>query len=446
MSDKEGATSLNRLIEWIKNEVVREESQPLHQTLSLPTIDLQNYPELQKQMELIEFTQKDLAMVKSYQPIVKKGIDEIAKIFYERVLDVPSLRQIIEERTQVDRLKRLISSYIIDMFDGEMNEAAIQKKMHLAKIHFSFGLEPKWYMGAFQQIQEAIVRLIVKDLPSIEEREQAITIVSKLINFEMQIVLEEYEKENIRLRASQYEVVKLELKNRISAISEDLADLTEETSSSISHVDANASEIRESIHSNVESVRQIQSDATAGNEMVQQLEHQMRFITQETGEMESIIEELKGSSSEIISIIGMVKQIAEQTNLLALNASIEAARAGEFGKGFAVVAQEVRKLAEESRQSVEKITGLIQTSTGLTDQAVNTIAEVKEGVVQGLDGSIKTQSKFQKILRSIEENSHHINQVEEDVTGLVEVIKAIGSDTAEVAITAESLHQTAVQL
>ncbi len=438
---------MNRLINWVKNNAEESrKSELVKQPLSIAKIDLHAYPELKKQMELIGFTAQDMAVVKSFQPYIKDGIDEISSVFYEKVLEVPSLKLIIEERTKVDRLKQLIKTYIIGMFDGEINEESIQKKMKLAQMHFKIGLEPKWYMGAFQQIQEVIVRLIAKEIKSPDQREKAMLIVSRLINFEMQIVLEEYEKENMKLRVSQYEIVKLELKNQISSISEDLAALTEETSTSIGHVDANASGIRESIHSNVESVRRIQLDATAGNEVVLQLESQMRFITGGTEHMGEIVSQLKLSSIQIISIIEMVKQIAEQTNLLALNASIEAARAGEAGKGFAVVAQEVRKLAEQSKQSVEQITGLVQISTGLTEQAVNTITEVKESVALGLDGSIKTQSKFKKILQSIEENDHHINQVEVDVTELVQVIKAIGNDTKKVATTAESLHQTAVQL
>ncbi|MHA6260145.1 protoglobin domain-containing protein [Sporosarcina sp. CAU 1771] len=173
------------------------------------------------QMGLIDLTGKDLALVKTYQPYIQAGVEEVVSVFYDQVLSVPSLRKIIEERTQVDRLKQLLATYIVAMFEGEINEVSIKKKMKLAQMHFNIGLEPKWYMGTFQQLQEVFIRLFTKEMPTSLEREKAMLTVSKLVNFEMQIVLEEYDKENMKLRDEQYDIVKDELKGKVSAISED---------------------------------------------------------------------------------------------------------------------------------------------------------------------------------------------------------------------------------
>ncbi|WP_336046375.1 globin-coupled sensor protein [Solibacillus ferritrahens] len=411
-----------------------------------PIMKFTSRPELEQQMKLIGIQEENLWQIKSYQPYIAEGVSTITDVFYESVLAISSLREIIEERTKIERLKKLLDVYIVSMFDGIFNDETIEAKRKLASMHFKIGLDPKWYMGTFQKLQEVMITLICKDIKDLALREQINLNVSKLINLEMQIVLEEYEKENIKLRSEQYNIVKQELKGNLSSIIQNLADLTEETNKSIEQVNNHTSQISQTIESNVEIVLHIHEDAMVGKENVTQLEKEMLEIKNSTMEMSRLIGQLKVSSEQIINIVSLVRNIADQTNLLALNASIEAARAGEHGKGFAVVAQEVRKLAEQSKNSVENITDLIQTSTSLTTTAVNMIEGVQLRVDSGLDVSVNTQTKFHQILKAIDQNERQIKQVSSDIMDLSGVISNIGHETRDVASTADQLYKMTTHL
>ncbi|UTW70794.1 hypothetical protein KHA80_08975 [Anaerobacillus sp. HL2] len=111
------------------------------------------------------------------------------------------------------------------------------------------------------------------------------------------------------------------------------------------------------------------------------------------------------------SILGLISGVAEQTNLLALNAAIEAARVGEQGKGFAVVADEIRKLANDTANSVGRVGSIIEGVAGKTEEAVTRTMENVKSVDEGIDNVKKVEGMIKDILHAQEEISNKITDM-----------------------------------
>jgi methyl-accepting chemotaxis protein len=129
-------------------------------------------------------------------------------------------------------------------------------------------------------------------------------------------------------------------------------------------------------------------------------------ITDLSARVEAIAEkimQLSQQTTQIASVSDLVADIANQTNMLSLNAAVEAARAGEQGKGFAVVAGEVRKLADQSKKSAEKINTLISEVQASINSTVMVTDEGTKTAARGITLAIDTAEAFAGIERAINE-------------------------------------------
>lgn len=130
---------------------------------------------------------------------------------------------------------------------------------------------------------------------------------------------------------------------------------------------------------------------------IHKMTDQMKNIANVSGQVQKDVSKLATSSKEIGEIVTVISSIAGQTNLLALNAAIEAARAGEQGRGFAVVADEVRKLAEQSKEAAQRITDLIAVNHGDITAVVNVSRTVESNVAEGIDVVTAAGETFKEI-------------------------------------------------
>lgn len=178
------------------------------------------------------------------------------------------------------------------------------------------------------------------------------------------------------------------------------------------------------------------NEANHGNESIQKAKKQMNIINTSVSDSATVIKKLGDQSVRIGSITEVITGIAEQTNLLALNAAIEAARAGEHGKGFAVVAEEVRQLAEQSKDSAYQIASLISQIQVDTTQAVDLMDKGSTEAAIGMDVINETSEGFTKILLSIEKVTSQIQEVSavtEEMSASMEQVNASMEEMAHIS-------------
>lgn len=355
---------------------------------------------LQK-LKMINLSDDDLQLILRIKPLLEDNIDQIVETFYSTILAIPSLEKIIDTYSEVNKLRKTLSIHLIELFSAKFDQAFLEKLHRIAKVHYHIGLEPAWYMGAFQNLQNSLLQVIFKEVIDRTELQELIIVINKLLSFEQQIVLELYEKENEVRMQEQFTAGKNDLKNKIIKISEGLLALAEETNASVETLVSDSQDVKNlTTNSNTQS-QNIQQQAVEGNRIVQDLLNRVSHIGDDTKLMTQMVKKLVASSTQIKEVISIVQNIAEQTDILALNSAIEAARAGVHGRGFAVVSQEVKKLAEQTKQSISEIQSLISFSNQYTEKVIESLANVEKTVEKGINASNQTSNTFLTISDAI---------------------------------------------
>lgn len=247
-------------------------------------------------------------------------------------------------------------------------------------------------------------------------------------------------------------------------IAKDVQSISDSTAASTSKLASNTASLEEVLNDVqviLEKVQVVESfahqtarDAESGTEIVQANLMQMQVIKQAVEKSNTAIFNLVERASSIDQMIEVIEKITAQTNLLALNASIEAARAGEHGKGFAVVANEVRKLAEQTVQSTQTITSIVQNIHLDSSYAVQMMEGVLLATEKGVAVTGQTATSFDQILEkvhtikpymmevsaTVQEIATHTQKVSEDAVMLTAISDTNAVSTKHVAtLTADQL-------
>jgi len=210
--------------------------------------------------------------------------------------------------------------------------------------------------------------------------------------------------------------------SQVAAVSEEVSATIEELTAQVDSVNSNVNNASAAIEEMTSGIEEVAASAQNVAHASQKLSEEAQKVSQLASEGQKailsiadvivqtrekadvtfqIVEKLSESAKNIGEIVDTINSIAEQTNLLALNAAIEAARAGEAGRGFAVVADEIRKLAEESKQATQNIANILRGIVDNSMKASDATKETVEIVNKAYSESGLVKSQFEQILQSI---------------------------------------------
>jgi methyl-accepting chemotaxis protein len=167
-----------------------------------------------------------------------------------------------------------------------------------------------------------------------------------------------------------------------------------ETSTTVNALGAISFQSAEQAESSATGARQALSLAEDGTRSVQQTLQGMSGLRDKVDAIAQQIVNLSEQTGQITVVSDLVADLASQTNMLALNAAVEAARAGEQGKGFSVVASEIRKLADQSKKSADKINALAEDIQAAINRTVMVTDEGTKTVNEGIDLAQATAATF----------------------------------------------------
>lgn len=352
--------------------------------------DISTNERFKEKLDFLALSKIRRESVSSLLKLYQDNREYILNNFYDRLLTIDDFRKIIEQRSAVERLKKTFDRHFISLFTDELNLEYVFKRRKIAYTHAQIGVLPNWMISAYTLINQLIIPIIVKEYT--RKPKQLLDLLlayDSLVTIDQQIIVETYIEiqagsivnglgEIIKYNAELEQIKELidfqQMQQKdIMTTNEAMQSLEvriEEVATSVKSVSSNTQSSLKALNDDLSSLKQVA-------DILQSIDFSQSSVQQD---MSHLVERV----NSVANVMNLIQGIADQTNLLALNASIEAARAGEAGKGFSVVAEEVRKLADSTKVSVETVHGdikeLLDITSRIDSRTKQTTAQLHEGV------------------------------------------------------------------
>jgi methyl-accepting chemotaxis protein len=219
-----------------------------------------------------------------------------------------------------------------------------------------------------------------------------------------------------------------------------------ETTAAMDELEATSRQSAEQANAAALAAEQVFQLADHGNQAVEETLGEMTNLRSKVSAIAEQIMQLSEQTIQIGNISGLVSDLANQTNILALNAAVEAVRAGEHGKGFSVVAAEIRKLADQSKNSAENIRTLVAEIQHKINSAVMVTDEGSKTVNSNIQIANRTAESFAGVAEAVNNmviNNQQISlNTRQQVQAIQQVVEAMNNINLGAKETAIGISQT----
>lgn len=387
----------------------------------------------QEKLDFLAVTNLRRETVSNLADLYEKYSHDIMDKFYSRLLAIPTFKDIIHKHSSVDRLKETFHAHFMSLFKDELNLEYVFRRRQIAYTHARIGVLPNWMISAYTLINQLIIPLIIKDYSKDPEKlSEMLLAYDSLVTIDLQIVVETY----IEIQAGSVVSGLGEIISYNTEL-EDIKDLMQFQESqmeeiiaandSMQNLDASIEEISSSVEVLTEDTRKTLTELNDDLGALHEVTNILQTTDDGQKEMQENIVKLVNYVNNVAQLMTFITGIAEQTNLLALNASIEAARAGESGQGFSVVAEEVRKLADDTKVSVQSIHQDIEDLLKITNDISQLTDQFSKDLSRGVNDTLQITETLDQLNENLQMHGHRFEEIAE--TSRHQVISA--SDVAE---------------
>ena len=396
-----------------------------------PSTGKGSYQAQQNRFSLVEIYLEDMNII--MQAYSEKRMDELEKQIFSEIVVVAILALIIV-------FVGIIISVIVAKYIKSSIDAVTSSTERLSNNDLSFDMNASNTKDEFGQMSRATAKLV----------QEFKNIVRTLSNSSTKLSESEQDLNSITTKATQSVSQITRAISEMATTANQQAVDTESISQNIVDLSVVMEESTASAKSLNNASILINNETQEGMELVNELLKITEKNQEAFDEVFNVLKDISNSTREIGAASTLISDIASRTNLLSLNASIEAARAGEAGKGFAVVAEEIRDLAEQSKNSAETIDQLLAVLSFNSEKADSQSEIVKECVKTQTDSVYTTMNKYKTIVESISTINSEIEVLEGVNTKLdigfkniSELITSLSAASEENAAVADELAQQA---